>query len=287
MSISENNDHVIKGFNHTLFIIFSPNLHNLILQCPDQCITFSSQFTYAYCSSTCWERWPISLPRCRTTSPATVLASPSASPSSISSCLRHALLCAGIDHSTKHSGAEFVIYLFFFNPRPVLAFECFPWLRCVRPSIHYWKINCIIGKHYQKIIIPILRLVLQKFALLGCFPYTVYSRYITVVYIAELDISRSHVGPHFLAHLFCEFCRRGDFSRNRGNSLHPIRGRKFFAKSAHRESLCSRSKESIFHEINSSMSSLPVNAGWNTCCAFGSHARRSIDTSSIVSQGRV
>ena len=26
---------------------------------------------------------------------------------------------------------------------------------------------------------------------------TVYSRYISVVYIAELDISQSHVGPHF------------------------------------------------------------------------------------------
>ena len=32
-----------------------------------------------------------------------------------------------------------------------------------------------------------------------CHRYTVYSRYIAVVYIAELDISRSHVGPHFLA----------------------------------------------------------------------------------------
>ena len=30
------------------------------------------------------------------------------------------------------------------------------------------------------------------------------------------------------------------FSRNRGNSLDPIRGRQFFAKSAHRDSLCSR-----------------------------------------------
>ena len=30
------------------------------------------------------------------------------------------------------------------------------------------------------------------------------------------------------------------FSRNRGNSLDPIRRRQFFAKSAHRDSLCSR-----------------------------------------------
>ena len=73
------------------------------------------------------------------------------------------------------------------------------------------------------------------------------------------------------------------FSRNRGNSLHSIGGRQFFAKSAHRDSLCSCSLETIFREINSS---LPVNAGWNTCCAMGSQARRSIDTS-IVSQSRV
>ena len=77
---------------------------------------------------------------------------------------------------------------------------------------------------------------------------TVYSRYNAVVYIVELDISWSHVGPHFLAHPFREFlqtwCRRARyFSRNRGNSLHPIRGRQFFAKSAHRESLCSCSQE--------------------------------------------
>ena len=42
-------------------------------------------------------------------------------------------------------------------------------------------------------------------------------------------------------------------------------------------------QETIFRETNSS---LPVNAGWNTCCAMVSHARQSIDTS-IVSQSRV
>ena len=42
-------------------------------------------------------------------------------------------------------------------------------------------------------------------------------------------------------------------------------------------------RETVFRETNSS---LPVNAGWNTCCAVVSHARRSIDTS-IVSQSRV
>ena len=79
------------------------------------------------------------------------------------------------------------------------------------------------------------------------------------------------------------------FSRNRGNTLDPIRGRQFFAKSAHRDSLCSRFAGDNF--------SRPVNAGWNTCCAIRfsdtrrgyaivSHARLSIDTS-IVSQSRV
>ena len=100
-------------------------------------------------------------------------------------------------------------------------------------------------------------------------------------------IYRGHMDPIFLPTDFANFAdvvpKSAIFSRNRGNSLHSIRGRQFFAKSAHRDSLCSCSLETIFREINSS---LPVNAGWNTCCAMGSHARRSIDTS-IVSQSRV
>ena len=32
------------------------------------------------------------------------------------------------------------------------------------------------GKHYQKIIIPIFRLVLQNFAIPGCFPYILFYR---------------------------------------------------------------------------------------------------------------
>ena len=93
--------------------------------------------------------------------------------------------------------------------------------------------------------------------------------------------------PIFLPTDFANFAgvapKSAIFLRNRGNSLHSIRRRQFFAKSAHRDSLCSCSLETIFREINSS---LPVNAGWNTCCAMGRHARRSIDTS-IVSQSRV
>ena len=55
----------------------------------------------------------------------------------------------------------------------------------------------------------------------------------------------------------------------------------FFAKS--RWHLGPNSRETIFREINSG---LPVNAGWNTCCAMVNQARLSIDTS-IVLQSRV
>ena len=73
-------------------------------------------------------------------------------------------------------------------------------------------------------------------------------------------------------------------SRNRGNSLDPIGGRQFFAKNLLTAiAFVLGPRETIFRETNSS---LPVNAGWNTCCAVVSHARRSIDTS-IVSQSRV
>ena len=34
-----------------------------------------------------------------------------------------------------------------------------------------------VWKHYQKIIITIFRLVLQNFAILGCFPYIIFYRY--------------------------------------------------------------------------------------------------------------
>ena len=60
-------------------------------------------------------------------------------------------------------------------------------------------------------------------------------------------------------------------------------GDNFFAKSAHRDSLCSHSQETIFHAINSSR---PVNVGWNTCCVMVRVARRIIDIS-IVSHSKV
>ena len=119
---------------------------------------------------------------------------------------------------------------------------------------------------------------------------TVYSPYIAVVYIAESDISRSHVGPHFLATHHTNFVDMvpksvifreiavipwtpfaGDsFSRNllTAVAFDPARKRQFSAKSA------------------LGQSGLPVNTGGNTCCAMASHRRRIIDTS-IVSQSRV
>ena len=83
---------------------------------------------------------------------------------------------------------------------------------------------------------------------------TVWARYIAVVYIAESDISRSHVGPHFLATHFANFVDMtpqsaifrefavipwtpfaGDsYSRNllTADAFDPARRRPFSAKSA-------------------------------------------------------
>ena len=99
------------------------------------------------------------------------------------------------------------------------------------------------------------------------------------------DISQSCISRNWIYRGHPIFWRPSAryFLRNPSNSLGPIRGRQFFAKSAHCDSLCSYLQETIFREINSS---LHVTAGWNTCCAMVGHARRSIDTS-IVSQSRV
>ena len=90
---------------------------------------------------------------------------------------------------------------------------------------------------------------------------TVYSPYIAVVYIAGLDISRSHVGPHFFGTQERDIFREiavtpwtqfaGDnFPRNLLTVIALVLG----------------PRETIFRETNSS---LPVNVGWNTCCAVG------------------
>ena len=80
--------------------------------------------------------------------------------------------------------------------------------------------------------------------------------------------------PFFLAPMNAKY-----YFANHSNSLDPIRGRQFFAKSAHHGSFCSWLQATIFQEISSS---LPVNGGWNTCYAMVSDARWS-----IVLQSRV
>ena len=72
-------------------------------------------------------------------------------------------------------------------------------------------------------------------------------------------------------------------SRNQGNTLDLIRGDNCSRNLLTAIDFVPSSPETIFREINSG---LPVNAGWNTCCAMVSQARLSIDTS-IVSQSRV
>ena len=117
---------------------------------------------------------------------------------------------------------------------------------------------------------------------------TVYSWYIAVVYIAELDISRSHDGPHFLAYLFREFCKRGAQERDIFREIAVTPCIQFAGDNFSQNLLTAKGfvpiRRSQFFE--KSTPSLPVNVGWNTCCAMGSHARPSIDTS-IASQSRV
>ena len=103
--------------------------------------------------------------------------------------------------------------------------------------------------------------------------YTVYSRY-----IAELDISRSHVGPHF-------WCPRAQyFFAKSGNSLNPIRPQNNFSLNLLIVIAFVPVRRRRF-SVKSTLAYLS-NAGWNTCCAMVSHARWSIDTA-IVSQSKV
>ena len=92
----------------------------------------------------------------------------------------------------------------------------------------------------------------------------------------------------FFAHRFREFCRRGAQERHifREITVNPciqFTGDNFSRNLLTAIAFVPGRWRQLFCEINSS---LPVNAGWNTCSAMGSHARRSIDTS-IMSQSRV
>ena len=105
-----------------------------------------------------------------------------------------------------------------------------------------------------------------------------YSRYIGVVYIAELDMSLVACWTPFFGAQ-----ERGIFREIAVTPWTPSAGDNFSRNLLTAIAFVPGSQETIFREINSS---LPVNAGWNTCCAMVSQARRSIDTS-IVSQSRV
>ena len=73
---------------------------------------------------------------------------------------------------------------------------------------------------------------------------TVYSWYIAVVYIAELDISQMHVEPHFFVPKSTVFFRK--IAVTPWTQWGTIHGRQFFAKSAHHDSLCSQFAEDNF-----------------------------------------
>ena len=116
------------------------------------------------------------------------------------------------------------------------------------------------------------RYVWEKAATLLTIPYTVYSRYIAVVYITESDISRSHVGPHFLATHFANFedmAPKSEIFREIAViPWTPFVGDSFSRKRVHRGCLWSGSQETIFREICSG----PV---WLTCeMRGGTHAVR-------------
>ena len=129
------------------------------------------------------------------------------------------------------------------------------------------------------------RYVWEKAATLLTIPYTVYSRYIAVMYIAELDISRSHVGPHFLATHFANFAdmapKSAIFREIAVIPCTPFVG-------VFREICSPRLPLIQLAGRNLLWASLAYlwNADGNTCCAMASNGRRTIDTS-IVSQSRV
>ena len=153
--------------------------------------------------------------------------------------------------------------------------------------------------------------------------YVVYTWFIAVMYLAELDILRSHLDPSLrikcrpeatknwagpasfpfkpasFPSFSCLKIFKDEFWAGKFWSLHAKTGTPFFGAQERdiiREITVTPwtqfvgaipfvlgSQETIFRKTNCS---LPVNEGWNTCCAVVSHARRSIDTF-IVSQSRV
>ena len=162
----------------------------------------------------------------------------------------------------------------FWPPGIVVAYVCLSIRVCgnhllVRPWVPrlFHRPDCFMVSILCAYYIPILFHSPDCFMVSTRCMYTMYSLYIAVACWT----------PYFGAQerdIFCEIVVTpwtqfaGDnFSRNLLTTIAFVLG----------------PRETIFRETNSS---LPVSAGWNTCFAVVSHARRSIDTS-IVSQSRV
>ena len=113
------------------------------------------------------------------------------------------------------------------------------------------------------------------------------STYFSLYIQCTTDISRNLIYHGCMLDPIFWHPRAQFFSRNCGNTLEPICGRQFFAKSAHRDSLCSRFAGDNFsrNQLQPTCQCGLEPRGWNTCCAMVSQARRSIDT--IVLQSRV
>ena len=107
-----------------------------------------------------------------------------------------------------------------------------------------------------------------------------------MVYIAESDISRSHVGPHFLATHFANFAdltpKSSIFREIAVIPWTPFAGDSFSGNLLTADAFDPARRRNL---LWANLAYL-WNAGGNTCCAMASHGRRIIDTS-IVSQSRV
>ena len=82
--------------------------------------------------------------------------------------------------SSTNTGDVWIIPSFFNWGSYAACWACFMWHHKYWPisASHPFSLNSSSGlaggKHYQKITIPIFRLVLQNFALPGCFPYILF-----------------------------------------------------------------------------------------------------------------
>ena len=110
------------------------------------------------------------------------------------------------------------------------------------------------------------------------------------MYIAESDISRSHVGPHFLATHFANSAdmtpKSAIFREFAIIPWTPFAGDSFREICSPRMPLIRLAGDNFPRNLLWANLAYLWNAGGNTCCAMASHGRRIIDTS-IVSQSRL